>query len=141
MPIERLLRRPVQTLTPEATCVEAAQMMRDENVGAVVVARDGKPVGIVTDRDLAVRVVAAREDAEKLQLSSVMSDCPIYRHGDRSIAQVIATMREQAIRRIPIVDEAGALQGLVSLDDLVVLLAEQLAELAETVRAELGAGG
>ena len=74
VPIDRLLRRPVKTLPPEATCQEAAALMRDENVGAVVVSEDRRPLGVVTDRDLVVRVVAPGEDAPRALVRDVMTD-------------------------------------------------------------------
>lgn len=137
MPIERLLRRPVTTLPPEATCDEAAKVLRDENIGCVVVAEEGRPVGVVTDRDLVIRVMAASEDPAKLELRQVMSGNPVFLGGDRSLGQVISTMREQGVRRIPVVDESGALEGLLSLDDLLLVLAEELGTLVETVRGEI----
>jgi CBS domain-containing protein len=137
MPVERLLRRPVTTLPPDATCAEAARVMRDENIGCVVVAEEGRPLGVVTDRDLVVRAMAASEDPDKLLLRNVMSGEPVFLGGGRGLDQVLATMRDQGVRRLPIVDDAGQLEGLVSLDDLVVLLSEQLGTLGETVRREL----
>ena len=112
MPIERLLRRPVKTLPPDATCQEAAALMRDENVGAIVVAEENRPLGVVTDRDLVVRGLARGE-------------------------QAIAAMHDLAIRRVPIVDAEGRLRGLVSMDDLLVLLADQFSNLAHTIRKEI----
>jgi CBS domain-containing protein len=138
MALERMIRRPVVTLPPDATCEDAAQAMRDENVGAVVVAEEGRPLGVVTDRDLVVRVIASGQDARELLLRDVMSGDPIFLGEKRGLEQVIATMREQRVRRVPIVDAAGRLEGVVSLDDLLLLLSEQLGALAETVRAEIG---
>jgi CBS domain-containing protein len=140
MTIDRLIRRPVLTLPPDATCEEAAQLMRDENVGAVVVAEEGRPLGVVTDRDLVVRVIAAGEEAGKLMLREVMSGQPIFLGEQRNLDQVIATMQEQGIRRVPIVDAAGRLEGLIALDDLLLLLSDQLGALSDTVRAEIGKG-
>lgn len=138
MPIERLLRRPVTTLPPDATCTDAARVMRDENIGCVVVAQEGRPLGVVTDRDLVVRVMAASEAPDKLLLRHAMSGEPVFLGGARGVDQVVGTMRDQGVRRLPIVDEGGELEGLVSLDDLVVLLSDQLATLAGTVRDEIG---
>ncbi len=137
MSIERLIRRPVQTLPPNANCQDAAEVMRDENIGAVVVAEEGVPLGIVTDRDLVVRVIAAGEEAHALTLRAVMSGEPIFLGDARNLDQVITTMRDQGIRRMPIVDDDGQLEGIISLDDLVVLLGEQISGLAEVVRKEL----
>jgi CBS domain-containing protein len=138
MSIERLIRRPVHTLPPHATCVEAARRMRDEQIGSVVVVDDGAPLGIVTDRDIVTRVLADGADADKLELRDVMSGEPIFLGGDRNLDQVIATMRDLAIRRVPVVDEDGQLLGIVALDDLLVLLADQLSGLAAVARQEIG---
>jgi len=137
MPIERLLRRPVKTLPPDATCQEAAALMRDENVGAIVVAEERRPLGVVTDRDLVVRVIAPGRDATHVLVREVMTGEPIFVSGERSLEQAIAAMRDLAIRRVPIVDAQGKLRGLVSMDDLLVLLAEQFGDLAHTIRKEI----
>jgi CBS domain-containing protein len=133
MPIQRILRRSVKTLPPGTSCAEAARLLRDEEVGCVVVTDAGRPV----DRDLVVRVMAAGRDPDRLALRDVMSGEPVFLGDARSIDAVIGTMREQGVRRIPVMDEAGELEGIVTLDDLLVLLAEQLGGLAETVRQEL----
>ncbi len=140
MSIAQLIQRPVQWLPPDATCSEAARMMRDENIGSVVVARNKQPLGMVTDRDLALRVVAEGGDPEKLLLSDVMTDEPIFIGDDRSVDQAVAAMRDLAIRRVPVVDADGRLSGIVSMDDVLVLLADQLGSLATAIREEVGAG-
>jgi CBS domain-containing protein len=139
MPIERLLKRRVETLPADASCTDAAKRMRECNVGAIVVEDAGRPLGIVTDRDIALRVVAEELDPERTQLQDVMSGEPVYLAGERSLDQLIATMRDLAIRRVPIVDPDGALQGIVSIDDLVILLADQLGALAGAIRKEIEA--
>jgi CBS domain-containing protein len=138
MPIERLIKRPVQSLPPTASCADAARLMRDANVGSVVVTRDGRPLGIVTDRDLAVRVIADGVDARQVPISEIMSGEPIFLSGERDISQVVAIMRDLGVRRIPIVDGEGMLSGVVALDDLVLLLADQLTGLAQCIRHEVG---
>ena len=133
MPIDRLIRRDVETLPPDATCEAAARLMDAENTGAVVVAEEGRPLGVVTDRDLFVRVMATNERADKLLLRDVMSEDPIYLSEDRSLAHLIATMRAEGVRRVPVVDADGQLEGLISFDDLIALLADQLSDLVEAV--------
>ena len=140
MSIAKLIQGPVQWLPPDATCSEAARMMRDENIGSVVVARNKQPLGIITDRDLAVRVVADGGDPDKLLLSDVMTDEPIFISDDRSVDQAVAAMRDLAIRRVPVVDAGGRLCGIVSTDDILVQLADQLGSLAVAIREEVGAG-
>jgi CBS domain-containing protein len=139
MPIDRLIRRPVRTLGPDASCVEAAAMMRDDQIGAVVVADDsGRVLGIVTDRDLAVRVIAAGREPKGVALREIMSGEPIYLSRTRNLAQLLATMRDLGVRRVPVVDDDGRVRGLVSFDDVLVLLADQLADLAQVIRKEIG---
>jgi CBS domain-containing protein len=139
MPIDRLIRRPARTLGPDASCVEAAAMMRDDQIGAVVVTDDDRRVlGIVTDRDLAVRVIAAGLDPRRVAVREVMSGEPIYLSRTRNVAQLLATMRELAVRRVPVVDDDGRVLGLISFDDALVLLADQLEDLAEVIRKEIG---
>ena len=139
MPIEGLVKRPVQSLPPDASCAEAARLMRDAKVGSIVVTRDGRPLGMVTDRDLAVRVMAEGIDAERVAIGEIMSGEPIFLSGERDIAQVVAAMRDLGVRRIPIVDAEGLLSGVVALDDLVLLLADQLTGLARCIRREIEA--
>jgi CBS domain-containing protein len=137
VPIESLLRRPAYTLSPDARCREAAQLLADAGVGCVVVAEEGRPVGIVTDRDLVLRVMAPGLDPEKTRLREVMSAEPVFVAKERSLDQVLATMRQQGVRRVPVVDAHGQLEGVVALDDLLPLLSDQLADLADAIRGEL----
>jgi CBS domain-containing protein len=137
VPIEKLIQRPLRTLPPDANCVEAAVLLRDANVGAIVVEEGGRPLGVVTDRDVAVRVVAQGLEPAKTRVRDVMSGHPVYLSGERSLDQLIAAMRDLAIRRVPIVDADGKLQGLVSLDDLLILLTDQLGSLAHAIRSEI----
>lgn len=139
MSIEGLLKRPVETLSPDASCGDAARQMRDCNVGAVVIQDEGRPLGVITDRDLAVRLVAAQLDPEETSIREVMSGDPVFLSRERSVDQLIAAMRDLAIRRVPIVDADGMLEGLVSMDDLVILLAEQLGSIANAIRKEIEA--
>jgi CBS domain-containing protein len=138
MSLDAIVRRPARTLSPQASCVDAARMMRDENVGAIVVANGKEPVGIVTDRDLVVRVIAERRAPSDVSLASVMSTEPAFLAKRRTLDEVIATMRQLGVRRLPVVDDAGNLDGVLSLDDVLMLLARQLGELGEAVRVELG---
>lgn len=136
MPIDQLVRRPVQVLGPGDTCRTAAELMRDERIGAVVVAEGDRPLGIVTDRDLSVRVLAEGKDPDKLCLSEIMSGDPIFLAAPRTVDQLISAMRDNTVRRVPVVDDGGGLRGLVSMDDLLVLLADQLGNLCEIIRRE-----
>ena len=137
MSLDRLIQRIPETLPPHASCAQAARLMRDANVGAVVVAEGSKPLGLVTDRDLAVRVVAEGRDAARVQVAEVMSGEPIFLSGRRGFASVVAVMRDLAIRRVMVVDDAGDLLGVIAMDDLLMNLAVDLGGLAEAIRKEV----
>ena len=123
--------------TPVARC---ARMMHDEHVGCVVVveSRDGRrvPVGMLTDRDIAIEVVAFGIDPAALTAGDVMTgDLATIRAHDDLLA-ALAVMREHGVRRLPVVDSHGALYGIVSADNLVEVLAGELDGLVSVIDAE-----
>lgn len=140
MSIEDLIKRPIESLPPQATCAEAARVMQCRGVGSVVVAQDERPIGIVTDRDLVLRVMAEGADPEVLHLEDVMSRMPVFVARGRGLDYVMEVMGDLAVRRVPIVDDDQRLLGLVSVDDVIVLLAKQLGVAARTIERELEAG-
>jgi CBS domain-containing protein len=137
MSIGHLIRRTVESVPPETRCVDAARRMRDADVGSVIVTEAGRPLGIVTDRDLVVRVIATGGDAEKLTVRDVMSRKPIFVSQSRDVGYVLELMRDMAVRRIPVVDDHQQLVGVVALDDIVLALSSELASVAETIRKEM----
>jgi CBS domain-containing protein len=137
MNIRHLIRRTVESVPAETTCASAARRMRDAEVGSVIVVEGGRPLGIVTDRDLVVRVIASGGDAEKLTVRDVMSPKPIFVAQTRDVAYVLELMRDMAVRRIPVVDEQQQIVGVVALDDVILALSSELAAVAETIRKEM----
>ena len=129
--------REVVITSPDTTVYEAAQLMRAEHVGTLIVAEkqvEGvRPVGIVTDRDLVLGVMAPGLAPDTIQVSDIMHDQLHTVREEESVIETIRIMRTHGIRRIPVVDGLGLLQGMVSLDDLVVLLAEGMDELSQLI--------
>lgn len=136
MSIEHLIRRPAETLPPTALCVEAAALMRDKNIGSVVVTEDDLPLGIITDRDLAVRLVAEERDASRLSLRDIMSTYPVFVSKDADLDDVVRAMRQMIVRRIPVVDHQGRVDGIISMDDVLMYLAQQLGSVSEAIEME-----
>lgn len=125
----------VVTLSPEASVLEAATSMAERHVGTVViVSPDRKPIGIITDRDLVVRVLAARLDPAATPVSQVMSKDLVTARDDST--DVATLMGLRGVRRVPLVSEAGAVTGLVSFDDLLAVHAHRLSCLAQAVARE-----
>jgi CBS domain-containing protein len=118
------------------TLSSVALQMKEHNVGSVVIVEDQKPVGIVTDRDLAL-ALGADGIAPDAAVESVMIK-PVWTIPDGAgIFAATQCMRDGGVRRLPIVDEKGRLTGMVSLDDLMRLLGRELYNLAEGVRHEV----
>jgi CBS domain-containing protein len=120
--------------------VEAAQLMRDHHVGCLVVvdiAGAGRlATGILTDRDIVTAVVAKELDPRKLLVEDVMSTEVVTVLEQDSILDLLATMRRKGLRRIPVTSTQGALVGLVTLDDLLELMAEQMHTLVQVIETE-----
>jgi len=133
-------RRPVVLAAAEDSAASAARAMRDARVGCVVVTRAARPIGILTDRDLALRVVAEGRDPERTRVSEIVTYDPVVLGDDDQIATAAARIREHGVRRLPIVDAEGRVTGIVTADDLVVLLGRELADLCEGIEESADAG-
>jgi CBS domain-containing protein len=117
----------------------AARRMRDYRVGCVVVVREARPVGIITDRDLALRVVAEGKDPERTPISDVVTYDASTVTRDAGIETAVRIMSERGVRRLPIVTEDGKVTGIVTADDLTVLLTGLLADLGAGIRDNVDA--
>lgn len=118
----------------------AIQLMRTHHVGDVLVvenvAGNKTPVGILTDRDIVLEVLAQDIDIDSVSVGDVMSDQLVTVTEDTGIAETLDVMRAHGIRRLPVIDRAGALQGIISIDDFLELMAEQVQKLAVLVKTE-----
>lgn len=125
-------KRPLVVTNAKESVARAAQTMRDKGVGCLLVIKDGHPYGIVTDRDLVVRVLA-----EGLDASAPVGDFTTFGPLTVSIHDEIATaarrMREHGVRRLPIIDDSGGAVGIVTADDLLIMLGRDLASVCEGI--------
>ena len=113
-----VMTRGVRTMTPNDTVVQAAQAMDELNVGVIPVCDGEKLVGMVTDRDIVVRGVAQGRELRSIKLSDVMSAHVRCARETDDVDQILGEMAEQQIRRMPVVDQAQRLIGIVSLGDI-----------------------
>ena len=109
-----------RSLTPECSAMDAAQLMRDNGIGDVVVVEDDRLVGIVTDRDIVVRVLAERSDPSAVRLGEICSRDLTTIAPDASVGQAVRLIREKSIRRLPVVEGGGHVVGIVSIGDIAV---------------------
>ena len=140
MPIGELAVRQV-IVAPRGTAVlDAAKLMRQYHVGDIVITSETngrrRPIGIVTDRDIVLEVLAQGIDAAKLSVDDIMTRDLITVRESEGVFQTIQLMRAKGARRAPVVNEEGVLIGIVSADDFIDLLAEELSELAKLISRE-----
>jgi CBS domain-containing protein len=144
--IARICERNVDTIRCDESVVMAADRMRQRTVGALVVVNEYRqPIGILTDRDLVVRVVADRRE-ETASVSEVMTPDPVVVSEETTISAALLRMRKGTFRRLPVVDGKGTLVGIVTLDDILMSLSRELGEIrllleCETPRAAAMASG
>jgi CBS domain-containing protein len=134
MQISELCRDSVTVVGRDSPVLEAAQLMRRYHVGTVVVvdvsAGAQVPVGILTDRDIVVGVVAMDLNPRDLTAGDIMTESPVMVPENCDVYDAISMMREAGVRRMPVINAEGALTGIVSLDDLLPVVAQELADLA-----------
>jgi len=137
MSIGRICQRDVDTIGPEESVVTAAELMRQRTVGCLVVVEAGRqPVGIITDRDLVLRVVAEDKNAGTTTVAEVMTKFPDLAEEEMPIETALGLMRRRSFRRLPVVDKAGKLSGLVSLDDMLMLLSDEFMQVGDILWSE-----
>lgn len=133
MAIGELCSREVIVIYRKDSVADAARLMREHHVGSLVVIEpaDGRlPVGMFTDRDIAVGVVALGLDAEKTLVEAVMRPGIVSLRESDGVGRAVALMRDQGVRRLPVVDASGRLVGLLAADDLLDVLAGEMSDLA-----------
>ena len=136
MPVQDLARSDVVTAPTDTPVSKLAEQMANETVGSVVITNDQTPVGIVTDRDLALRCVAEEADPTELTAENVMTEDLHTVTKDAGFFEAVGTMSEHAVRRLPVTNEDHKLVGILTTDDLEELLADEHSELADVIRAQ-----
>jgi len=129
----------VVTATPETTSAQAAQLMRKHHVGSLVIVEagstSGKPVGIVTDRDLVLAVMAEELDPALFTVGDVMSVELVTAHADTDLLDAASLLRQHRLRRLIVLDDEGRVVGIAALEDLLDALSREFSELVLALRA------
>jgi len=138
MNIASLCRREVVAIPASASLPQVANRMADEHVGALVVATTDDPprvMGILTDRDLALDVIARGESGSNLSAGDIAKKSLVAVSGNASLQEATAAMEKGGVRRLLVLDDAGGVIGLVSAEDLLAAISEELAHLAQALRS------
>ncbi|MCP5246635.1 MAG: CBS domain-containing protein [Burkholderiales bacterium] len=140
MTVGEICNREVIVIQRDESVLEAARLMRQYHVGAVIVIDkpNGRtiPVGIVTDRDLVVEVLATELDETVITVGDIMTQELFTLKENTASYDAIDFMRRKTVRRLPIVDDAGELVGILTLDDVLEILSEEMLDLAKLVKYE-----
>jgi CBS domain-containing protein len=131
--LKEIVSRNLVAVEPDAKILDVARTMRDRDVGAVLVLTDGKPRGIITDRDIVVRCVADNLDFADTTVENVLTESVHTVSENDGLYDVIHKMREAKVRRIPVVDRQGNAIGIVSFGDIIAIISKELVELGEAV--------
>ena len=161
MSLHRICKVDVVTATPETLVFEVAQEMRTRHVGSVIVVEERQSVhsintpyvgggtafdeqyavGLVTDRDMVTKVVAAGLNPKSVTVKEIMMTTPSLINIHDDLLKVIEIMRVHGLRRLPVIDDHGRLLGVVTMEDVLGLLGQEITNLAEAVRLEVARDG
>ncbi len=140
MQVGEICTREVVCASIETTISAAAKLMRQYHIGDVIVTRDedGRriPLGIVTDRDIVLGVVAPELSSSTLTVGDIMGSDLITAAESEDVFDAMQRMRNKGVRRIPIVQDDGDLAGILSIDDIIEILAEEMNQLARLISRE-----
>ncbi len=140
MDVGEICTRTVIYAHKELVLSEAARLMRNHHVGSIVVVQEtdaGRvPIGMLTDRDIVIGVVAAEVDARTLSVGEVMSTDLVCVREQDSVFDALRAMRGRGIRRVPVTDAAGALAGILAVDDVLEIISEQLRDIVRAIGSE-----
>lgn len=135
MTVRDIAREKVATVSTDAVVDEIVATMADLGVGSVVVLDGDDPVGIITDRDLVLRVFGVDADPASVTASEVMSGDLVTATGDEGVYELVRMMAQNGVRRVPVVTD-GDLAGIVTLDDVIILLSMEIQSIETLIRSE-----
>jgi CBS domain-containing protein len=138
MKIGDICKRGVVSISNDADVTTAAQLMRERHVGFLVVYKLGDdirhPIGVLTDRDIVLEVIAPKVEPSSVTVEDAMSRQPMVASENDELADVLQAMRIGGIRRVPVVDGRGALMGIFAIDDALSFVSNLLCDISESVK-------
>ena len=133
MSLRTFCRHRVVTISPERSAAEACWLMKEKNVGCLIVENHSKLCGIITDRDIALKVTGEERDPLTTMVQEIMSGDPARISVDKDLPELVSLMHSRHVRRVPIVDETELTLGIVTLDDLIALFGYEMSALGKAV--------
>ena len=141
MSVGEICNREVVVIDRNASVYEAARMMRNQHVGSVVVVDENsstpmRPVGIVTDRDLVVEIMAREVPDKALATGDIIAPELLTAREKDGVWETIMRMRAMGVRRLPVIDGGGNLCGMLTMDDLLKFISDEMSDLVRLIRRE-----
>jgi len=133
MKVKEAMHEGVTWASPDASVLDLARMMRDEDIGAIPIGENDRLVGMVTDRDIIIKGLADRKDVSSLSARDVMSKPILYCNADEEVGDAARLMEMHAIRRLPVINDKKRMVGMLSLGDIATCTTRDLS--AEVVHS------
>ena len=140
MSLQSFCRKRVATISPERSIAEACWLMKEKNVGCLIAEQQGKLCGIITDRDIALKVTGEEKDPLTTMVQEIMTSDPVRISVDKDLPELVSLMHSRHVRRVPIVNETELTLGIVTLDDLIALFGYEMSEIGKAIAEELPQG-
>lgn len=140
MKIGDICRRGAVSIASTEGITDAARMMREHHVGFLIVHQQGdalhRPIGVLTDRDIVIEVLAKKVDPESLRVEDVMTRQPMVADESDDLGDLLQAMRLAGVRRVPVVDARGALAGVIAIEDAFDLITTFMCDIAGSIKHE-----
>jgi CBS domain-containing protein len=137
MSLKTFMTEDITSLPSTASVLDAAKFMTDMNVGTVIVTHEDVPSGMITDRDVVAKVLAQDKDSKTTRIEEIMVAPVVTISEDRDIVDATQVMSSHGIRRLPVTDPQGKLSGVISLDDVLLVLGKEMQNVAGILKKEL----
>jgi CBS domain-containing protein len=136
MSLERICGKTVVTISPDATVLDAAKLMQSQHIGSLVVIDEFRPIGMLTDRDIVLKLVANEKKPGETAVKSIMTANPTMVNVNYDVLDAVRLMRNRGVRRLPVVDEHRHLIGIITMDDVLAAFGTEVGDLAGAVQKE-----
>jgi predicted transcriptional regulator len=140
MKVGDICKRAVISTENSTDITAAAELMREHHVGFLIVYKSGdelrRPIGVLTDRDIVIEVVAKKVDPASLKVDDLMTRQPLVANESEQLGDVLQAMRMAGIRRVPVVDTRGALTGVIAIDDAFDVITGFMCDITGSVKNE-----
>jgi CBS domain-containing protein len=140
MSLQTFCGKRLVTISPERSIAEACWLMKEKNVGCLIAEHQGKLCGIITDRDIALKVTGEEKDPLTTMVQEIMTSDPVQISVDKDLPELVSLMHSRHVRRVPIIDGAELTLGIVTLDDLIALFGYEMSEIGKAISEEIPRG-